>query len=60
MPIILVMLQCSNSEQGNSFPDISRLPIPIHWKLIMLTAEQIMASHKANIETMFGLTHKAF
>ena len=26
----------------------------------MLTAEQIMASHKANIETMFGLTHKAF
>ena len=25
-----------------------------------LTAEQIMASHKANIETMFGLTHKAF
>ena len=26
----------------------------------MLTAEQIMASHKANIETMYGLTHKAF
>ena len=26
----------------------------------MLTAEQIMASHKANIETLFGLTHKAF
>ncbi len=26
----------------------------------MLTAEQIMAAHKANIETMFGLTHKAF
>jgi phasin family protein len=26
----------------------------------MLTAEQLMASHKANIETMFGLTHKAF
>ncbi|WP_457279775.1 phasin family protein [Polaromonas sp. P5_D5] len=27
---------------------------------MMLTAEQIMASHKANIETLFGLTHKAF
>lgn len=26
----------------------------------MLTAEQIMASHKANIETLFGLTQKAF
>lgn len=26
----------------------------------MLTAEQLMAAHKANIETMFGLTHKAF
>ncbi|GBU15202.1 phasin family protein [Polaromonas sp.] len=26
----------------------------------MLTAEQIMASHKANIETLFGLTKKAF
>jgi phasin family protein len=26
----------------------------------MLNAEQIMASHKANLETLFGLTHKAF
>ncbi len=26
----------------------------------MLTAEQIMASNKANIETLFGLSHKAF
>jgi phasin family protein len=26
----------------------------------MLTAEQVLASHKANIETMFGLTAKAF
>ena len=26
----------------------------------MLTAEQIVAAHKANIETMFGLTQKAF
>ncbi|WP_036838593.1 phasin family protein [Polaromonas sp. CF318] len=27
---------------------------------MMLTAEQVLASHKANIETLFGLTHKAF
>ena len=26
----------------------------------MLTAEQIMAAHKANIDTLFGLTQKAF
>jgi len=26
----------------------------------MLTAEQIIASHKANVETLFGLTTKAF
>ena len=26
----------------------------------MMTAEQLMASHKANLETLFGLTSKAF
>ena len=26
----------------------------------MLTAEQILAAHKANVETLFGLTNKAF
>jgi hypothetical protein len=26
----------------------------------MLTAEQILAAHKANVETLFGLTTKAF
>lgn len=26
----------------------------------MLTAEQVFASHKANVETLFGLTNKAF
>ena len=26
----------------------------------MMTAEQILAAHKANLETLFGLTHKAF
>jgi phasin family protein len=28
--------------------------------LIMLTAEQLLAAHKANVETLFGLTNKAF
>ena len=26
----------------------------------MLTVEQIMSAQKANVETLFGLTHKAF
>lgn len=26
----------------------------------MMTPEQLLASHKANVETLFGLTHKAF
>ena len=26
----------------------------------MLTAEQVVAAHKANVETLFGLTGKAF
>ena len=29
-------------------------------ELNMLTAEQVLASHKANVETLFGLTTKAF
>jgi phasin family protein len=29
-------------------------------EIIMLTVEQVMASHKANIETLLGLTTKAF
>jgi phasin family protein len=30
------------------------------WRIYMLTVEQVVASHKANIETLFGLTSKAF
>ena len=33
---------------------------PSHQEIIMMTAEQIVASHKANVETLFGLTAKAF
>lgn len=53
-PIIGLMLQCSNSAQSNY------LTLTTVLEIIMLTAEQIMASHKANIETLFGLTQKAF
>ncbi|WP_337877665.1 phasin family protein, partial [Caldimonas sp.] len=27
---------------------------------MMMTAEQLVAAHKANVETLFGLTQKAF
>jgi phasin family protein len=29
-------------------------------RLTMMTTEQILAAHKANVETLFGLTNKAF
>jgi len=29
-------------------------------EILMMTAEQLMAAHKANVETLFGLTSKAF
>ena len=46
------VLQCSNSPQSNYFRFTTYL------ETFMLTAEQIMASHKANIETLFGLTDR--
>jgi phasin family protein len=30
------------------------------WSMTMLTADQVVAAQKASIETLFGLTHKAF
>jgi phasin family protein len=46
------MLQCSKGTANGS----------THWKseFTMLTAEQVLAAHKANVETLFGLTSKAF
>jgi phasin family protein len=44
-----------NVRQANSF-----LSSTILWRIPMLTVEQVMASHKANIETLMGLTSKAF
>lgn len=48
VPIIRIMLHCSIIYQL-TFKEIC-----------MLTVEQVMASHKANVETLFGLTSKAF
>jgi phasin family protein len=45
------MLQCSISLEPNFNPSRNT---------IMLTTEQILAAHKANVETLFGLTNKAF
>jgi phasin family protein len=44
-----------NARQANSFVSLTIL-----WRIPMLTVEQVMASHKANIETLMGLTSKAF
>jgi phasin family protein len=44
------MLQC-----GNRVPQLTQPGDPT-----MLTAEQVLAAHKANVETLFGLTNKAF
>ena len=61
------MLHCniaSRANQGRCLP-FSAFCTFNFWRLTMnmntnLTAEQLMAAHKANIETLFGLTNKAF
>jgi hypothetical protein len=49
------MLHCNifSAEQLTS-------PTQTYLEIIMLTAEQILAAQKANIETLFGLTHQGF
>jgi phasin family protein len=44
------MLQCSNRDPTPQLPG----------EPTMLTAEQMIAAQKANVETLFGLTNKAF
>jgi phasin family protein len=39
------------------FPTFSHHPLETH---TMMTAEQLMAAHKSNVEVLFGLTNKAF
>jgi phasin family protein len=51
------MLRCNKADrpgfQGRNVE-------PPTWRNHMLTAEQVLASQKATIETLFGLTNKAF
>ena len=52
------MLHC-NMMAGK--PDKRRSPISLtSGELAMMTVEQVVASHKANLETLYGLTAKAF
>jgi phasin family protein len=55
--ILPAMLQCSKPVPKHFL--VPRYPTTL-WRLNMLTAEQVMAAHKANVETLFGLTSKAF
>lgn len=49
------MLHCNNVQGSAKTPSTATPEKPI-----MLTAEQILAAQKANVETLFGLTNKAF
>jgi phasin family protein len=46
------MLQCTNQVAGS--------PRPQTGDVMNFTADQLLAVHKANLETFFGLTNKAF
>jgi phasin family protein len=61
------MLQCSKANENNSVQTARVLEAAFNYPFKpfqeyrnMLTAEQIVAAQKANIETLFGLTQKAF
>ena len=44
------MVQCSKTS-------VPSLPVFINGEMHMLTPDQLIAAHKANIETLFGLTN---
>jgi hypothetical protein len=46
----VTLTPCSSTTSANQF----------NGDMNMLTAEQVLASQKASLETLFGLTHKAF
>jgi phasin family protein len=50
---ILAGMVQRNKAVSDCFPINSR-------RFFMLTAEQLLSAHKANVETLFGLTNKAF
>ena len=47
------MVQCSKSLRLEAKDST-------HWRMNMMTAEQMMTAHKSNVEILFGLTGKAF
>jgi phasin family protein len=62
-PIIRPMLHCNMIGKDHKVDGSSTESKPLFIFLIgktMLTPEQILAAHKANVETVFGLTAKAF
>lgn len=54
------MLHCNIEPKGQSYGAVKDFLTSTSGDFYMLTIEQIVASHKANIETLFGLTNKAF
>ena len=48
------MLQCNKTATGPVTPPLNTM------ENAMMTPEQVLATHKANIEILFGLTNKAF
>jgi len=52
------MLHRNINDEGQR--NVNRPPIPFWRSQMALTADQILAAQKANLETLFGLTTKAF
>ena len=50
---------CAATRPGNRGSG-QIVPPPKPGETTMLTAEQMMAAQRANVETLFGLTNKAF
>jgi len=58
LPIIETMLHCNiHSQEG---PECRAESFFNFWRNEMMTVEQVLASQKTNIETLLGLTAKAF
>jgi phasin family protein len=58
------MLQCSINADPKGYTFHAQLStyfsLIFFWSITMLTADQVVAAQKANLETLFGLTQKAF
>jgi len=54
------MLHCNIDRSKDWVTEQMEVLTLTSWRIFMLTVEQVVASHKANLETLFGLTNKAF